>query len=961
VLFTRVHRDGGTSVGRVVIVPVGGASATPAHQLRHVLAATAAIRRTWFRPQHGVLHAVGVDGALTSIGTIEYSEMEGTTGPVAVRSRVDPTLDRIWPALAWRIPAMSCGAAIEVMVLSGGRTASKALADGLKDLRDAVLSPVTPAPAWLKDGGPASAPALSADLTRWDALATVERARAHCIQQFGYRDMSKKAGWSAKAKAPPEELLAIIHSPQPHGRFQPYALTTPADGPLDRNACLEYAAASWAAMRLLLSSDHSPPPGLFADLLTLYAVCLTDPALRSDVKGRATLVGLVDAFVLRKHTVNRMLFPQDFKLGEDAELVARFGQLLVQAPWLVWSASGYASGEAATLVMDTPTLLWSLRVAAPGQVYTQIGNQHRLDPEATDTSWRSRLSRLHHSVTDSEREVVREAAGIVVEAAAEPWPARLAAAEQLGDAPAEACAASALRAWAASDRVTPDDVTVVVHRPVGTEGDTWAFAVNRSRRAAVPLEMGGVLYSLRHWNPDLASVGGSSTDVRRLPEIVLGVDGCEIAVPVPDSAERVPLGVTNLAGTDLFQGRHAELKVLEDCLTPSVPSARKNVVIFGNRRAGKTTLATHFLRGAGSAMFGKGLVIECSGSLLGDGQDAPGALGEAFARKLGVALRRPGAGVPDQLRSAILQELTRTRDFAQALDVVDELWEDTGLPPVLVLLDEFDTLLNHPGETGRRLTKFVATLGNQRYDHIGVTATVQRANYHLSLFKEWEPVRCTTVLTRQQGVDFFLPPGWGIPAPDGGPRVVTPNRPVLSPRAFQGLVEPALGLRPYFWARLLDLLNQALSTGGSDRFIVSDEEVARCLATMSANDPYLSEMFSAAHDDLDESERMRQDIFSVPELNVLAEFAESNTSHLSRQHLEQSLGVQVAAIGSQGLVDREWADFGKNRTVLLRGSVYMDFLRVNATRMRRYKITPLDKETAAGTGVEGGSPLARRA
>jgi metal-dependent amidase/aminoacylase/carboxypeptidase family protein len=130
---------------------------------------------------------------------------------------------------------------------------------------------------------------------------------------------------------------------------------------------------------------------------------------------------------------------------------------------------------------------------------------------------------------------------------------------------------------------------------------------------------------------------------------------------------------------------------------------------------------------------------------------------------------------------------------------------------------------------------------------------------------------------------------------------------------------------------------------------------------MSANDPYLSEMFSAAHDDLDESERMRQDIFSVPELNVLAEFAESNTSHLSRQHLEQSLGVQVAAIGSQGLVDREWADFGKNRTVLLRGSVYMDFLRVNATRMRRYKITPLDKETAAGTGVEGGSPLARRA
>ncbi len=379
----------------------------------------------------------------------------------------------------------------------------------------------------------------------------------------------------------------------------------------------------------------------------------------------------------------------------------------------------------------------------------------------------------------------------------------------------------------------------------------------------------------------------------------------------------------------MFRGRTRELAAINHAAIDAAPHARKPVVIFGNRRAGKTTLAHRALRAAAD----KGTICARLTIDVVDGVGADGTTGAdlsaRLASKLTRALRRElkkqDVELPD-LGSEI-------DDFVDLLVELDEAW-DPAVPPLGLLLDELDSLF-YDREDGP-VYALAARLGNIGLRNIALLGTVQRHGHEANVLKEWHAVSCPATLTWKDAVEYFC--GFLVEE-SKNPTVVVPYRPVVPPGLLNSQVVARLGLRPYFWGQLFTRLESEASVSGQS--LMDEDPIRRAIDEIVENDTMLA-LFDQRETGLPVREARRQDVFSDIELALLAEFACATADHVDLHRVKKVLGVDAErAIG--GLTEREMLT-RQGTNLVLAPPIFLERLRARQTMfapLLRGSATPL--------------------
>lgn len=393
------------------------------------------------------------------------------------------------------------------------------------------------------------------------------------------------------------------------------------------------------------------------------------------------------------------------------------------------------------------------------------------------------------------------------------------------------------------------------------------------------------------------------------PTTELEIGDARISLRAPRVALAEGTDVTLAAlPPDLFRGREEQLTRLRRAIGGSGP--RAGSLIFGTRRAGKSTLA--YQAGQDPRLRGF-LWIDMSNAPESARTSYP-AWNQAICRELTrKARRRLGIHLDNE-----------SNDFIELLADLDEQLD--GGAPVVVILDELDMLLlPGQGSEGRRAA---GRLGNLAWDNLVVIGTVQRFHRCVHEFKNWSSIECPADLSWADGVTYFLGP---LADRTAGPRVEWLRRAGVTPEDFANEVVPLLGLRPYFWARLRDNLEGHI---GGDRIsrLVNTTDLRMHLRRLLTEDPHLNHVIDRGTG-LDADERRRRDLFSDDERRILLRFATMSTK-------KSGLDVSDAcAIGGEPamkeLVDRAYLSYFDNGTKLrVAVPIYHRFLRAHAMDLR---------------------------
>ncbi|GIH27589.1 hypothetical protein Aph01nite_58990 [Acrocarpospora phusangensis] len=180
-------------------------------------------------------------------------------------------------------------------------------------------------------------------------------------------------------------------------------------------------------------------------------------------------------------------------------------------------------------------------------------------------------------------------------------------------------------------------------------------------------------------------------------------DGVDTTVTAPPAIRLDPGVVVRAVGD--FVGRRAELRVLRAALS----KAHRSVVVHGIGGVGKSSLAAELIGRLGSDA---GLVVSAFG------RTSPDQVLSAIADKLLAATMRAGA-IAEPLRH--LAQALRRQDYPWALrldalhqeltQVPSALQRDIGLPPITLLLDNFEENLDPADRSSlvdRELAAFLA-------------------------------------------------------------------------------------------------------------------------------------------------------------------------------------------------------------------------------------------------------------
>ena len=280
------------------------------------------------------------------------------------------------------------------------------------------------------------------------------------------------------------------------------------------------------------------------------------------------------------------------------------------------------------------------------------------------------------------------------------------------------------------------------------------------------------------------------------------------------------------------------------------------------------------------------------------------------------------------------------------LDLDDAL---DGGPPAAVALDELDVLLlPEQGSGGRHMAN---RLGNTVFHNLVVMGTVQRFHRSVHEFKNWQTVECPADLSWADGVTYFFGP---LRDPRGGPRVEWLDRVGVTPRLFADEIEPAVGLRPYFWGRLRAELESVVRADLSRSRLADVHLVRSSVAKLVTDDAHLGHVMEDG-EELTPAERRRRDLLSVEERRILRRFAEAERPGRAVSVSEaERIGGRAAV---DELVDRAYLTLdpaqGRLRIAV---RIYEDFLRSRLSVLR--EVTPDGPRVLAAGGRPAGPPAA---
>jgi hypothetical protein len=466
-------------------------------------------------------------------------------------------------------------------------------------------------------------------------------------------------------------------------------------------------------------------------------------------------------------------------------------------------------------------------------------------------------------------------------------------------------------------RSTPDQLRVLVDRPaLIAGGQVLLLNAARDRRLQVSVE--GVTYRLEPFATDQPKAAAYVSELIELAapsRLTAEIEREEVSyrtdVRVPLDESDFALAPDSTVIDHLFRGRQSQLKQLAAAMRPT--ASRTGCLIFGARRAGKTTLAIHACRQAvaGGVLAGYELV-DLHADLPGEspesyGEELAAAIGQRFApHGLDLVVRADPVDVLNQID----RQLTRGRSMG-------------------LVLDEFDTLLAHGGSSP--LYRLATRLGSKRWQNLFVVATVQRFYRSTADLKAFEPVMCPLDLSWQDGLTYFAEPLAQPSSDHHAPVQLT--RPFVTPRTYNYRIVARLGYRPYFWGLLRRKLNDRLWFDRDQYAVVPDDCIIEFIDSMvEREEPYLTlPLIPAAG--LPLAERRRQDLFSDEERSVLALVAFGTSDHISMTDALNAGGSEaVLELTSRGYLDAQG-----QRSLRVSVPIFGEYLRRRADAFARYR------------------------
>jgi len=609
---------------------------------------------------------------------------------------------------------------------------------------------------------------------------------------------------------------------------------------------------------------------------------------------------------------------------------SRLAQLIASAPWIRWIV-----GSNWPIKVELPlTALGDAALSLPPD-RVLIRNHYGKPIRDLRTDGLTRLHDHQVQVTDFEplaeendtpRRIL-EVASLVLQG--QLGHARRAT-DSLTDPAVKEAATRLLERGDLRSRATLADLRVVIDpTPAGIR----ALLINRNREALLTVSAGTpqrevALDAFQDIEEVVRQTDGSFGNARAFSHLaILGDDSGSLTFTVGDQSaglavskrhdRQPPNGDGGALDPELFVGRANALEVIASQITSE--ASRRPVVISGNRRAGKTTLARHSLTsGLGEDSWVFIDVSRSVGSVRDlktgycDIERVASKISEVLlARVNGLLATRGDESVP---RSSITELQPR-----ETLDGIDDFIESQQLAPIGLLLDEFDSLLYERDPSMRRL---VESLFTARWDNIAIIATVQR---HVHEFREWRVVVCPSLVSVGAALDYWAPhmrANWDDPSPISHAPIA--KRIYLDSETLFEELLPRVSTRVSLWG----VVNQHLRATclGTGSFIPTREEVRDAIdeAVRAADQFSLLRESTGDLSGYTEEEMRRRDLYSHNEIGVLANFLDSD--QVFYRTLDEA-GQQAAG----SLREREILRLveGKDPILVPEGSAWIQYLRDN--------------------------------
>jgi hypothetical protein len=637
-------------------------------------------------------------------------------------------------------------------------------------------------------------------------------------------------------------------------------------------------------------------PDTFADALTAYLAAVNQASSEIQPWSRQRIVRYLTEFLTRRR------LPQGRQLTLTAAAVApdraTWDRLTRRAPWLWWFADPVL-GPARGVHLTAAAIVDLLVILRPKQVPVLATPEVQVQVQPLPARFLQLYRPALAGVSAAALDALADALSPL-----QHDPAHSARMVQALELPPELAAAVQERVTAEIEHRTSAEHLLVVR--VDGRAAAQVLLVNLSPRHGLDVRVAGDAVRLPPFAVEQPGAFGYCHGPAAVPpETTVEVGDRVVPLDVP----RVPLDTgTNVTlpalPADLFRGRDEQLARLRRVIGGSGP--RAGSLVFGTRRAGKSTLA---YQAAQDPRLRGHLWIDLSNtpSSVRDFTGWNHAICRTLAR---LARRRLGV------------TLEGTDDLVDALMDLDDSLD--GGPPVAVVLDELDVLLlPEQGSDGRRAA---GRLGNVHWHNLVLIGTVQRFHRSVHEFKTWQSIECPADLSWADGVTYFLGP---LADRSAGPRVEWLRRAGVTPQQFAAEIVPRIGLRPYFWARLRDTLEGHVYDDRAGSRLVDTEALRRYLRTLVVEDPHLNAVLDDGTE-LDPPERRRRDLFGAGERRILARFA---VMPETGQQLRVSEAVSAGGEEALGeLIDREYLCYSRDRThVVTAVPIYHEFLRTRVT------------------------------
>jgi hypothetical protein len=325
----------------------------------------------------------------------------------------------------------------------------------------------------------------------------------------------------------------------------------------------------------------------------------------------------------------------------------------------------------------------------------------------------------------------------------------------------------------------------------------------------------------------------------------------------PKMRPRRNLDQSHLSNED-FCGREELLREARDTLFEMDSSPM--IVIFGPRRAGKTTLGARI---ASDAVTSRDVAFSFEVDLGSDFDlTNPTALLPSLSRfVIGQALKQGIELSPHAAKD----------DFTSALIEIDEILSHQGRK-ALAFLDEFDVLCNRFSAPEMRET--VRRLAARNWESLKIVCTVQRFSVEEMEFKQAHMIECSPDLSWADMLRYFARVG----VERNSVRLL--DEPIVTPDEIAEMLRPSIGLRPYWWAQIKTQLDVETRTSSTLSRFASSELIAECIENLS-EDSFLLQLQREGDESSSLNNRL-QDLYSREEKLVLVHMARNNGTMVAK-------------------------------------------------------------------------------